>query len=126
MSVPESVHQLIHQLEKRLQQPEVRSSPAELDGLLSEDFIEFGSSGRVFDKKAIIEAVGAQASVEITMTDFRTALLAPDIILATYRASIIWREGNSPTHSLRSSIWRLSGEQWRMVFHQGTPILTSR
>jgi hypothetical protein len=25
-------------------------------------------------------------------------------------------------HSLRSSIWRNRGEQWQMVFHQGTLI----
>jgi hypothetical protein len=26
----------------------------------------------------------------------------------------------SPANSLRSSVWRQQGEQWQMVFHQGT------
>jgi hypothetical protein len=26
----------------------------------------------------------------------------------------------APANSLRSSIWRRQGEQWQMVFHQGT------
>lgn len=97
-----------------------------MEGLLSDDFIEFGSSGRVFDKGAIIEAVAGQKTVHIEMTDFRTSLLAPDIVLATYRASITRQDTDSATLSLRSSIWKLSSGQWRMVFHQGTPILTSK
>ena len=41
---------------------EVRSSPASMRALLGEDFVEFGSSGRVFDRAAAIALISAQAA----------------------------------------------------------------
>jgi hypothetical protein len=35
--------------------PSVRASPDQVARLLADEFIEFGSSGRVFDKRQIIE-----------------------------------------------------------------------
>jgi hypothetical protein len=51
----------------------------------------------------------------------RTSVLAPGVVLATYR--LAWSEGGyeAPKQSLRSSIWKLIEGRWQMVFHQGTP-----
>jgi hypothetical protein len=46
--------------------------------------------------------------------DFQIQLLSPDVVLVTYRS------GRGDLFDLRSSIWRLSGGKWRMIFHQGT------
>ena len=51
------VEEHIRQLEERLLQPEVRKSVAEVAMLLAPAFIEFGSSGRMFTKSQIIEAL---------------------------------------------------------------------
>ncbi len=100
-------------LEQRLLLPEVRASAEALDALIDDAFVEFGSSGRTYTKADVIAQLQAAPDFAMTVTDFRVIALSPDVALATYRTG----------GSLRSSIWRREGEQWRIVFHQGTPIL---
>jgi hypothetical protein len=122
MSPEDSLRQLLYQLEKRLLQPEVRHSTLALDELLADDFVEFGSTGDIYDKPAIIRALNAEPEVEIIMTDFKMILLGAETALVTYHAVFSDENGTSAKHSLRSSIWRMSGGTWRLVFHQGTPL----
>lgn len=107
----------IRELEMTLLRPETRGSPSELNRLLADGFVEFGSSGRVFTKAQVIAALDADpTSPEMpVLDDFQTRELAPDVVLATYRCG----------RSLRSSIWTHDGTSWRIVFHQGTPAPTS-
>ncbi len=121
VSVDESLHQKLRLLEEQLLLPEVRRSPVELKKLLSDEFVEFGSTGQVYDRHAIIGLLGKPSMTKISIDDFRTVLLAPDAVLATYRAIMVDREGDPPRYSLRSSIWKQVGDTWQMVFHQGTP-----
>lgn len=102
-------------------QPEIRHSADEIKKLLAEEFIEFGSSGRIYDLQAIIDELEQETDLKIAMTDFKTTPLSQNIVLATYRA-VCHDEPDGPAiHSLRSSIWKLTGDTWQMVFHQGTP-----
>ena len=105
-------------LEMSLLDPAVRRSPVLVANLLADDFIEFGSSGRSFTKSQIIAALQEAPPVTITATGFRVTQLADTALLLTYRAR---RDGDPPGYSLRSSIWQLRGDKWRLVFHQGTP-----
>jgi hypothetical protein len=100
---------------------EVRRSGAQLARLLAEDFREFGSSGRVFNKQQIIEALRAELAWELSLQDFRTLPLAPDVVLVTYRATCRSPDSESVSHSLRCSVWRRRSGNWQIVFHQGTP-----
>jgi hypothetical protein len=52
---------LLYDLETALHKKEVRSSPQSLASFLADDFTEFGSSGRIFTKSAIIEALKNEA-----------------------------------------------------------------
>jgi len=111
----------IRALEERLLQLGVRHSPGELDRLLADDFSEFGSSGRVFDKPAIIRSLAAElgGGWRYSLEEFRVVLLAPSVALATYR--LVGHEPpDEPRHALRSSIWTSQDGSWRLVFHQGT------
>jgi hypothetical protein len=111
----------LRQLEEHLLQPSVRGSAEEVSELLAREFIEFGSSGRIFDKQQIIASLQMEPTVRRSLLDFKSSVLAPGIVLVTYR---VIRQGPSnepPIHSLRSSIWKLIDDQWQMVFHQGTP-----
>src|SRR5215208_4709918 len=109
----------IRALEERLLQPDVRKSPDELDRLLAEGFMEFGSSGRAYDKPAVIEGLAAEPESEVrfSLEDFRVKRLAANVVLATYRLA-----GTTPPRSgsLRSSIWIRRNGVWRLTFHQGT------
>ena len=106
-------------LELRLLDPRTRRSRADLEALLADDFVEFGSSGRVFDRESIIAAFASETSIAFEVADFRAVALAPDVVLATYRA--IARGVLSSRDSLRSSVWVRRADRWQMIFHQGTP-----
>lgn len=107
----------ILKLEKQLMTYEYE----ELDTLLTDDFMEFGSSGNTYDKKAQLEAVKnivmPISTIHITITNFKIKLLSLDVVLATYRT--LRHSDSKPV--LRSSIWKLNEGKWQMMFHQGTP-----
>ncbi len=124
MDNKESLRQHLSTLEKHLMRPEVRRSPAELKKLLAEEFVEFGSSGQVYDRKSIIEALSIESPFTFSIEDFKVVSLGPQVALVTYRAVCHESGDEHPIHSLRSSIWRQVDGEWRMVFHQGTPTAT--
>ena len=74
-------------------EPEVRHSVAELDELLADDFTKFGRSGNVYDKQVVIGRIQKEETSRMTLSDFKVVVLAPDIILATYRATKIAADG---------------------------------
>jgi hypothetical protein len=115
MQVEATEASAIRDLEERLLRPEVRASAAALEALLADDFVEFGSSGTVYDKHSIIAALLREEldGEPCTMRDFAARRLAPGVVLVTYRIT--------ESRTLRSSIWRAVDERWQMVFHQGTP-----
>lgn len=106
--------------EKKLLDPVLRRSPQRLATLLADDFVEFGSSGRTYDKKQVLYRLGRQLLAHLTIEDFRAVELAPGAALVTYRARAESQDGRSEKHSLRSSLWVQRDGQWQMLFHQGT------
>jgi hypothetical protein len=115
-----SLEELIRHLEERLLQADARQSAQEVAELLADDFIEFGSSGRIFDKPTTIAALQHESPAEISLTDYQARLLAPDVVLVTYRAIRSTVTPAQTTQSLRSSIWKQLDGRWQLVFHQGT------
>jgi hypothetical protein len=103
------------ELEEKLLKPEIRASRNELTKLLSDNFVEFGSSGKVLYKNEEISEEGIGV-VKMTLSDFEIHPLSDEIVLTTYR---IFNEVNKQ-HTLRSSIWKSNNGSWQMVFHQGT------
>ena len=93
-------------LEKSLLTREVRRSPEQLDRLLADDFREFGSSGRVYDKAAIIQALQTESALLFSIEAFQAKALGPDLVLATYHAVITDQSRGEMRTSLRSSLWR--------------------
>lgn len=118
-----SIEDHLKQLEERLLDSAIRRNPALVAPLLADDFLEFGASGRVFDKASILEDLKNEPPRPASrITDFAIRELSPTIILATYRATRFNAEGEPISHSRRSSIWAHVNGQWQMTFHQGTPI----
>ena len=115
------VEQQLCELEERLLHPGVREPAADVHALLAEDFVEFGSSGRVIDRRQTIENLRTESPVRRSLTDFKAMQLAPGVFLTTYLAIRHGMPGEQPTYSLRSSIWMLVHGRWQMQFHQGTP-----
>lgn len=126
MSAPASqngveVSACLRQLEESLLVPAVRRNRARLLDMLTEDFVEFGSSGRVWTRKSIIELLAKEtAFVPPAIEEFQCALLAPNLALVTYRTVRIDEKTGERLASLRSSLWTRSSGEWKMRFHQGT------
>jgi len=94
-------------LEEQLLQPEVRKSAKDLAILLADEFIEFGSSGRVYNKQQVISGLPTSPTVQMKLMDFQVKLLAPDVALTVYRLVKDSEQSKEKKYSLRSSIWRL-------------------
>ena len=107
----------LEEAERSLLDPEVRGDPRALDELIADDFIEVGSSGRIYDKETLIEMVTGEEHAPVLIRDFKIRELAPEVVLVTYRTV-----GQAGRAALRSSIWVRSDTRWRIVFHQGTPL----
>jgi ribonuclease HI len=116
MELIELAEQKILNLEKQLLTSETRHSEEELSCLLHENFIEFGSSGKIYSRADVIEALSNEQNFQLTISDFRIRKLSDNSVLALYKTI------SAGKTALRSSIWLLDGEYWRMIFHQGTPI----
>lgn len=113
----------IKALEESLLNPETRKNKMLLSSLLSDDFVEFSSSGKVYTKDKMIEALLNEKDVYYSLNHFKIKELAQGFVLATYIANLKTIQPNSNTRaSLRSSIWKETNEKWSMTFHQGTNI----
>jgi hypothetical protein len=123
MEVDRADAETIRQFEEQLLESTIRTSADAVASLLADDFVEFGSSGRVFNKQQIIESLQQEiGTCRRSLQEFQTKILATGVILATYRVLRQADNGEPPVTSLRSSIWKLIDGRWQMVFHQGTPI----
>lgn len=108
-------------LERALHDPQVRGDVARLDELLDAEFSEIGSSGQCYGRETALAEIPLQrAQVDILSDDYQVALLAPGVAQVRYRSWYVI-EGVRQREVLRSSLWRLQGDAWRVRFHQGTP-----
>lgn len=109
-------------LETLLLKPEVRSSRIELDKLLADDFMEFGSSGSMYRKSDTLESLTTTTDkVVYEVSDFGAKELSEDFVLTTFKTKRTINDTDIVI-SLRSSIWKKTEGNWQMFFHQGTPI----
>lgn len=98
--------------ERHLLDPAVRADRAALEELLHADFIEIGSSGRLWTREAMIEALLADPDVTGEPEDMTVDELAYGNALVTYTLNGV----------RRSSIWIRDAGRWQVRFHQGTPV----
>ena len=109
--------QEVLELERQLLDPAVRKDHVALERLLHSDFVEFGASGRVWDKEEVMRALGEEEpGPRPEVSNLSAARLADDVILVTYEAPTAKRS------TLRSSVWVHAHGRWRVRFHQGTPL----
>lgn len=108
------------ELEKELHKKVVRKDPILLKKYLSPDFLEFGSSGRVYSLQDILTRLPAEDGTEVIEADlFKLTSIKEDWVLMNYESKRTDSDGFS-IRTLRTSIWRKEGSDWKMFFHQGT------
>ena len=113
--------QKFYDLETTLLKPEVRSSREELEKLLADDFIEFGSSGSIYRKPNTLTNLSTSTDkVVYEVSDFVAKELSENFVLNTFKTKQTINDIDVVV-SLRSSIWKKTDGNWQMFFHQGTP-----
>ena len=102
-------------LEKSLLEHSTRRNKDIVEKLFADDFFEFGSSGKIYNKIDVHQALSTEAMRYFKAIDFKVTHLNDNAVLVTYKLF----EGEDI--SLRSSIWfRNAHGDWQMIFHQGT------
>jgi ribonuclease HI len=117
----EEICEHLMRCERALLDPAVRRDRAQVEALLAEDFQEFGSSGRVWDRQTIVESLANALYTAPTAEQMRCTQITADVALVTYRTVRIDNDTGTRTETLRSSLWIKESAQWRIRFHQGTP-----
>lgn len=112
----------ILQLEKELLKSEVRKSSQKINEILSDDFIEFCSSGNIYRYKNgdIFQEKDDKLENNWRILDFEIKELSDDCLLALYKVIKLNEKDENKRSSIRSSIWKLQDGKWEMIFHQGT------
>lgn len=113
---------LILDLEKRLAKPGVRSDTQKMSELLAPEFVEFGASGRRFNKQQILRLLASESEFPpYEINDFHLTVLSESTALATYAIPArTGPDGVLQQGSRRSSVWQQRDGSWQILFHQGT------
>lgn len=105
-------------LEESLWRSSTRFDRDYMDKILSENFIEFGRSGKIYSRQEIINATPQEIEATLPLKDFKITKIDDDVRLITYISQVMNQQldiGN------RSSLWRRRPKGWELCFHQGTP-----
>lgn len=88
-----------------------------LENRIHDDFMEFGNSGKVYDKNSIIHFLNhLSTDRDIKIQNFVLKYIKDDILMANY----ISNAKETETKALRTSIWIKENADWKLYFHQGT------
>ncbi|KTD40120.1 DUF4440 domain-containing protein [Legionella parisiensis] len=113
------INKIIQQEKKLLDKTDTLST---LIDLIDDEFIEIGSSANEYNKTAVVDWLKSNDQSKRSGSSFKTRQISDDVILLTYISAIKDTPNSEIKYAARSSIWRLRDNQWRMIFHQGTPM----
>lgn len=116
MGIAGDIKKHIFDLENALLTEEVRESEDKLNQWISDNFVEFGKSGKIYKKPDILESLPKEEFKKITITDFEIISSGKDEISVRYKSS------SEDSITLRSSTWKKEDDDWKITFHQGTKI----
>lgn len=105
------------QVEMAMWTAKFRGDPTWFGHWIHDDFFEYGRSGTHWTREKILaQEVAAAIEIEVPFPDLKIIAIDDDLHQVCYRS--IEPRGQA----WRSSLWQRCGDQWRMRFHQGTPI----
>lgn len=109
-----NMYNQIRELELLLLDPSLRKSKQKLNELIDDEFIEIGVSGKIYNKQDILDSLPYENANKFKAYNFKFTEISNKVIL------IIYETEKSSFKALRSSIWRKSDDNWKLIFHQGT------
>jgi len=126
LSTPPRLMGVLDELRRRepiFHHPGFGTSRADYARMTAEDFWEIGASGQRYSRDFVLDVLDARRSHPVDESDwesrdFHVRESAPDVYPLTYTL----RQGARLTR--RSTTWQRVGEDWKIVFHQGTVVAT--
>lgn len=117
-----SLKEKIFELENDLLKADVRKSAQKINAILSDDFVEFCSSGSEYHYKNgdVFQAEDDEKNLDWEIFNFEVKELSKDCVLATYKVVKHDEHDERKRYFLRSSIWKEENGKWKMFFNQGT------
>jgi hypothetical protein len=120
-------HAEIVRLEEAMWRAATRFDLTFQEATFSDDFVEFGRSGRVYTRAEIIRTDSHPINAKLPLANLEVRALDADTVLVTYDSEVSY--AGVVEHARRSSIWSrtrwpsqsASLSAWVMRFHQGTP-----
>ena len=108
---------IVRDCERALLTGAVRGDRLSAGLLLHADYREYGRSGRVWDKNAVLDMMQDTAElVQLRAEDLEAVPLGDDVVLVTYDSV------TPQARAHRSSVWVRESGRWQVRFHQGTPV----
>ncbi|SFA86511.1 DUF4440 domain-containing protein [Azotobacter beijerinckii] len=94
---------------------------AHFEALLNSDFWEIGASGNIYDREFVLNTLDERRKNPRKETwrtfDFNLRRIEENHFLLTYSLQ-------QPTRlSRRMTLWQKTPEGWKMIYHQGTPVI---
>jgi hypothetical protein len=109
----------LHRREPIFHRAEFGTARANFERMADEDFWEVGASGRRYSRTLVLDELEKRHAAPHEdvweASDFRCQKLAEDLYLLTYT---LLQDKTRLTR--RSTIWRKTDGDWKIVFHQGT------
>ena len=124
LATPPHLQEVLDELRQRepiFHHPGSGNSRADYARMTVDDFWEIGASRQRYSRAFVLDVLEARLTDPVDESDwesrdFHVRELAPDVYLLTYTL----RQGERLTR--RSTIWRRTNGDWKIVFHQGTVV----
>lgn len=95
-----------------------------IEALVADDFHEIGSTGRFYSKPEVLAAMADIQVLDYACEGFRVLPLDESNAIVTYVLTMKRIENGKEyaNRAYRSSLWRRKNGEWRIAFHQATPL----
>jgi ribonuclease HI len=118
-AAPDDVVATLRDLEESLWREETSYDRAYMEAILAPGFVEFGMSGRRYDRDDILAAEVGPIGARLPLEDFTVILVRPDVAVVTYVSEDV---ADGRRRANRMSLWDRAGGRWQLLFHQGTAV----
>jgi hypothetical protein len=125
--ISEEVKQRLIAQEKAIYSAYEVHDMAAIEAVLADNFREIGSSGRFYSKPDVLEAMKDIEVIDYVLHSVRVVGLDENNAVVTYVLAMnrIENGKESLNRAFRSSVWTKQSGEWRIVFHQATPLPSS-
>ena len=111
--------ELLLKLEMSLWIEETRNNQEYMTKVLHNDFIEYGRSGKRYDKIDILSHCDLEINAVFPFPNLSVKEINDNTYLITYQSVLL--NGDKIEKSNRSSIWIEQDGTFQLIHHQGTP-----